>query len=232
MKAIILGAGFGNRMGDLTRTTPKPMLKVSGKPILEHILVNLKRNGFTEFAINLHFQPEQIKKYFGDGAKWGVNIVYADEAQLSGTAGVVRVFNDFLKSEPEVLIHYGDVITDQNFSSMIRQHAQKNAFATILVHRRKNSNSIVQLDNQSRVIDFKERPARMSSEMTYVNSGVQIVSREAMDLVCGLPQSVVDWPKDIYQKFYSTKLIYGFPLTGKRIAIDSPDKLSEANRIF
>ena len=73
MKAMVLCAGSGTRLGELTRQTAKPMLRLQGRPILEYTLANLKRHGFDEIAVNLHFLPETIQGYFGDGAGFGVS---------------------------------------------------------------------------------------------------------------------------------------------------------------
>jgi len=90
MRAMVLSAGYGTRMGDLTREMPKPMLLIEGRPILEYIICHLARQGFVQIAINLHFKPEIVQNYFRDGSKWRVNITYSYEPELLGTAGGVK----------------------------------------------------------------------------------------------------------------------------------------------
>ena len=92
-QAIILSAGFGTRLRPLTDSMPKVMVPLAGKPLLEHHILQLKKHGVTEFFINLHYLPDVITKYFGDGSKLGVKIHYVLEApEILGTAGGVKSF--------------------------------------------------------------------------------------------------------------------------------------------
>src|SRR5579871_899511 len=146
MKAMVLCAGFGTRLGDLTREIPKPMLDLHGRPMLEYILANLRQHGFGEIGLNLHFMPEAIRDHFGDGSQFGLEIEYSYEPQLLGTAGGTKKMERFFRgsegtSEP-FLIHYGDVVTNQDFTAMLDFHRQRNALATLLVHERTRSNSV------------------------------------------------------------------------------------------
>jgi len=109
MQAIILSGGLGTRLRPLTNDIPKVMVPIGGKPVLEHHIKQLKRSGVTEILINLHYLPEVIKSYFGDGSKFGVNITYKYEPEILGTAGAVKNFEDCLKDE--FLVIYGDVLS-------------------------------------------------------------------------------------------------------------------------
>ncbi len=94
MKAFILAAGKGKRLGSLTESVPKPMLELSGKPILEHNILMCKKTGVKDIFINLHYLPDIITDYFGDGFKLGVNIQYHYQPELLGTAGGMLFFLD------------------------------------------------------------------------------------------------------------------------------------------
>ena len=83
MRAMVLSAGYGTRLGDLTQETPKPMLRLQERPMLEYIICNLARHGFNQIAINLHFMPDAIRDYFGDGSRLGI-ITGPDAAQNLG----------------------------------------------------------------------------------------------------------------------------------------------------
>ena len=127
MRAMILCAGYGTRLGNLTEKLPKPMLPLAGRTMLEYIVSNLARHGFDEIVVNLHFKPDVIRAHFGDGAGFGVRFHYSYEPELFGTAGGVKRMESFLSRDESFLVHYGDVLTDQDFSAMLRFHREKNA---------------------------------------------------------------------------------------------------------
>lgn len=229
MKAMILSAGYGTRLGSLTQQMPKPMLSLQGQPLLEYIISHLARHNFNQIAINLHFMPEVIQNYFGDGSRWGVELVYSYEPELLGTAGGVKKMASFLGSAELFLVHYGDILTDQDFTAMLHFHRQRQAQATLLVHQRVNSNSVVSLDEQGRVIGFLERPSeevRRNVSSPWVNSGIYLCDPQ---LLAEIPTGVAcDLPRDIFPKLMAHKALYGYPLSGYRCAIDSPERLAEA----
>ncbi len=90
MKAVILAAGKGERLSEITQSIPKPMIEFKGKPLLQHNIELCKRYGIEDIFINLHHLPDRITKYFGDGERFGVKIKYSYEEELLGTAGAVR----------------------------------------------------------------------------------------------------------------------------------------------
>src|SRR5581483_8245973 len=146
MRAMVLCAGYGTRLGELTKEIPKPMLDLNGHPILEYILAHLRANHFDSVAVNLHFLPEMIRGYFADGQKVGISLKYSHEEQLLGTAGGIKKMEAFLKESDPFLVQYGDVITDQDFAPLLRFHQERNGLATLLLHQRLKSNSVVILD--------------------------------------------------------------------------------------
>jgi len=226
---MVLCAGLGTRLGDLTRATPKPMLRLDGKPLLAYILHQLQRHGFDEIAINLHFQPEVIQRHFGDGTRLGLRLTYSLEEQLLGTAGGVKRLEDFFRNEAEFLVHYGDILTDQNWSEMLRFHRERRALVTLLVHQRARSSSIVRLDQEGRVTAFLERPGegeREGQRSPWVNSGVCLCSPEIFPQIP--PKIPCDLPRDVFPTIVSTGRVYGYPLSGYRCAIDSAARLAEA----
>jgi NDP-sugar pyrophosphorylase family protein len=228
MKAMVLSAGFGTRLGDITREIPKPMLPLHGRPMLAYILAQLKEHGFDRVAINLHFKPEVIRDYFGDGSAANLELTYSQEPSLLGTAGGVKNMEHFLCDAGTFLVQYGDVVTDQDFSAMLRFHREKQALVTLLVHQRAKSNSIVSLDDAGRIIHFLERPdeqTRQGVVSPWVNSGVCLCEPEFLE---GIPAGTVcDLPRDIFPKLAGGGRLFGFPLTGYRCAVDSPQRLEE-----
>jgi len=238
MKAIILSAGKGRRLRELTLDTPKPMLPVNGKPILEIIINWLKKNGITDIGINLYTKPDQFFNYFGNGYQFGVDIHFVVEPELSGTAGGVLKFTDWIGCDEYVLVVYGDILTDQNFMPLLNTHINHDAFATLLMHRRKISNSFIEIDNNFKIINFQERPekqeiTRLIAENKngfFVNSAVQILSRRALKYI--KDNQCFDLPKDVYMPNCHVEDLYGIELNGKRVAIDSPERYKLAQTLF
>jgi len=228
MKAMVLCAGHGTRLGDITREIPKPMLPVNGRPMLAYILAHLRSHGFNEVAINLHFRSEVIRDYLGDGSAHGLRIAYSEEPQLLGTAGGVKKMEAFLRDEGPFLVQYGDVVTDQDLSALLHFHRERKALATLLLHQRAKSNSIVNLGDNGRITGFLERPdeqTRQGVVSPWVNSGVCVCEPEFLDAIP--PGVACDLPRDIFSKLISGGKIFGFPLSSRRCAVDSPQRLEE-----
>lgn len=122
MKAVILAAGKGTRMRELTNSCPKPMLKVQGKPILMHIVEGLKSNGITDFCIITGWQAEVIENYFGDGTELGITIQYVRQTAQNGTGKAAELARDFVGQE-DFLLTYGDILVrPETYSRMIKRY--------------------------------------------------------------------------------------------------------------
>ena len=226
MKAIVLAAGLGTRLGGLTRDTPKPMLDAGGRPILDLILGHLASCGFTDVVINLHFRPEIIRSHIGDGSRFGLRVAYSPEPSLLGTAGALRAAAGLLRGGP-FLVQYGDVVTDMDLGALLRRHREGEALATLVLHRRAGSNSAVRLEADGRITAFLERPTeeeRRGIEAPWVNSGLCACSPGILDRI---PEGPADLPRDVFVPLASEGLLRGVPLEGYRCAVDSPARLEE-----
>jgi mannose-1-phosphate guanylyltransferase len=223
MKAVILSAGTGTRLGALTHDIPKSMLPVNNRPLLEYILLYLKKNGIFDFCINLHFQPDKIKNYFENGSRWNVRINYSYEEKLRGTAGALAGFPE-LKSENRFIVIYGDILTAQPLRPLLDLHEQTAGFATLLVHRNSNSNSFLSVESGGRINRFIERPSeetrqKINPSAVYSNSAVQVLSSRALDYILGT--DAFDLPKDVYIPNIRNEIISGYPIERPRVAVDS-----------
>ncbi len=112
MKAIILSGGQGARLRPVTTELPKPTIPLLGRPLLEHILLLLRRSGVTEAAVTLHCMPEVIRAWFGDGSDWGMRLTYLTEDTPLGTAGSVKACQGFLEGEEDFLVLPADCVCD------------------------------------------------------------------------------------------------------------------------
>lgn len=225
----MLCAGFGTRLGDLTRERPKPLLPLGDDALIGHTLRHLAALGFTDVAINLHFMPELIEGHVGDGSRYGVAVRYAREPALLGTAGAVRNLAAFLGADDNFLVLYGDLLLDEDLAAMMREHRERGAAATLLLHQRAGSNSLVQMGDDRRITGFVERPdeaTRARTPFPWVNSGAQVLHRSMIERIPR--EGAADLPRDVYAHVVGEAAIYGRPLTGYRCAIDSPARYDEA----
>jgi NDP-sugar pyrophosphorylase family protein len=127
-----MSGGLGSRLGSLTSETPKPMLPLRGKPILEHIIENFKLQGFYKFVLCLNHKASVIQDYFKDGQQWGVTISYTIESKRLGTAGALSLLNHFEISNPAIIVN-GDIITNLDFSDALNFHINSKSDATMCV---------------------------------------------------------------------------------------------------
>lgn len=229
MMAMVLCAGYGTRLGNLTHEIPKPMLPIQGKPLLEYTLRYLAGHNIKRVVINLHYMAEKIQDYFGDGARFGVKITYSYEETPLGTAGGPKKSAHLLSQADDFLLLYGDLLIDQDLSAMLAFHKEKQAFATLLLHQRPGSNSLVSMNEANRIAAFIERPTeeqRRQNPFPWVNSGLYILRSTILDKIpTGVPY---DFPGDVFPELIKSKPCYGFPLSGYRCAIDSPSRYKEA----
>ena len=130
---FILAGGFGTRLGELTRNTPKPMLKVDGKPMLERIISTFSNQGFSHFVISTYYLAEQILEYFGDGSELGVSISYTQEEIPLGTAGSLSLLIGNENIKENLIIINGDVLTNIDFRRLISHHQKVENIATVCV---------------------------------------------------------------------------------------------------
>ena len=209
MKAVILAGGAGTRLQPLTTELPKPMVSLLGRPVLEHILLLLRRHQVTEAAVTLHYHPEAITGYFGDRSAWGMRLHYFYEDTPLGTAGGVRACRDFLGQE-DFLVISGDCVSDFDLTDCYRLHRQRQAEATLLLHRVAEplEYGLVRTDQEGRVLAFVEKPGWGQVFTDQVNTGIYLLAPSVLDLVPeGEP---FDFSKNLFPELLRQKrALYG-----------------------
>jgi len=218
MKALILAAGKGTRLGSLTENYPKPMLSVGGQPLLAHHMHWLRSYGITQIAVNLHHAADVIRDYFGDGEQYGVELTYSYEPELLGTAGAAKRIEDFLDERFVVL--YGDVFTNVDLARLASFHAaglegsDADAGLTMSLYRVPNPTEcgLVDLDAAGRVRRFVEKPPPEEVFTDLANSGVLICDPALLLVVPA--DTVYDFGRDLLPKL----LVDGYPIMGLPLA--------------
>jgi NDP-sugar pyrophosphorylase family protein len=223
MKAVVLAAGKGSRLGPLTAAVPKPMLPVGGRPVIGHLLDLLGWTGVREVLINLHHHPDVLRNYCGDGSRWGVRITYAVEPELLGTAGALRSFVRWLNDAP-FLVAYGDNYFECDPVSLREFHEERRALATIALFPKDDvtGSGVVQLDADGRVRRFVEKPGPSEALGHLVNGGLYVLSPAVLPL---LPDKVpCDFGYDVFPALVASgQPVYGRVLEGAVWPIDTPE---------
>ena len=231
MKALILAAGLGTRLGSLTRNIPKPMLPVGGRPLLEHIVELLRSHGITEITLNLHHKPDAILNHFGSGEAWGVRLRYSYEAELLGSAGAALRHLAWFYPDP-FLVYYGDVYSDANLSDLVQRHLLSGAAATIAVHQAPDPTRccIVEFDKNGRVLSFVEKPSADRVFSNWAISGIYVLNPEVLHFVTGIP---CDFEYDVFPRLLDAgQMIQVYPLTGTLIDIGTPENYQSVQQLF
>ncbi len=184
MKAVVLAAGEGARLQPITATRPKPMIQVGGKPILEYCLDALKFSGITEVIIVTHYMSHAIKQYFGDGKKIGLDITYAEQAEMLGTANAVSVVEPYI--DGDLVLVYGDLLFSREIvADVIRLYeAERPAAAMAVVSVEAPENyGIVELENDKIIKCVVEKPAAGKAQSNLANAGLYVVSEKIFDKI-------------------------------------------------
>ena len=196
MKAVIMAGGEGSRLRPLTSNTPKPLLTIAGRPMMEHVIHLLRRHGITDIVVTVAFMANAIRDYFGDGSEFGVQLTYVDEPSPLGTAGSVRNAAELLKERFIVLS--GDVITDIDLSHIIDFHVAREAMATIgltPVDRPLDFGIVITRDDGS-IDRFLEKPTWGQVFSDTINTGIYVLEPEILDLID--PARPVDFSSEVF----------------------------------
>ena len=171
--AYLMAAGLGTRLYPLTGLTSKPMVPILNRPVMEHLLHLLRRHGVTEVAANLHYYPDRIRSYFGDGSGFGVDLRYNLEEQLLGTAGGADAFRAFL-GDATFLVMSGDGLTDADLTAFLAAHRRSGGVATLAVKEVDDPSlyGVVVHDDHGRVTGFQEKPSREEARSNLCNCGI------------------------------------------------------------
>jgi mannose-1-phosphate guanylyltransferase/mannose-1-phosphate guanylyltransferase/phosphomannomutase len=207
---MVLAAGLGTRLRPITYEMPKPMVPVLNKPVMEHILRLLARHGFTETIANLHWFPDLIEGYFGDGSGSGVSLTYSREEQLLGTSGGVRNAAEFLGDS--FLVISGDALTDIDLRAMREFHESHDGIATLAMKRVVDTSQfgVAIVGSDGRIQGFQEKPDPSEALSDLANCGIYMFRKEIFDFFPepgtskaakeGDPPGFADWAMDVFPR--------------------------------
>jgi mannose-1-phosphate guanylyltransferase len=197
MKAMILAAGKGTRVRPITHTTPKPMIPILQKPVMEFLLELLREHGFNEIMVNVSHLAEEIENYFRDGQRFGVQIAYSFEGRIEdgeligdalGSAGGLKKIQDFQPFfDDTFVVLCGDALIDLDLTEAVRRHREKGAMASLITKRvprdQVSSYGVVVTDAEGRVLSFQEKPTLEEAASDMINTGIYIFEPEVLDFI-------------------------------------------------
>lgn len=224
-RVILMVGGLGTRLRPLTQDTPKPMLKVGNKPILQTIVEKFAEYGFVNITMCVNFNASIIRDYFGDGKEFGVNIDYVLEEKRMGTAGALSLLKE-RPSEPFFVMN-GDLLTNVNFEHIFNYHTLNKATATMCVREYDYEvpYGVVKM-NDNKIIEIVEKPV----QKFFVSAGIYMLSPEILDLI---PQDeFYDMPTLFEKAIAQNKNVISFPIHEYWIDIGRLEEYQKANEEY
>jgi NDP-sugar pyrophosphorylase family protein len=234
MKVVIVAGGKGERLQPITNTIPKPMVKVKGLSLLEHIIYDFKSQGVKEFIISVCYLSEKIISYFGTGGKFGVKIQYLIEDQKNplGTAGSIFNAKEIIKDT--FIVTYADVLRDINIVDMRKFHKKNKGLGTIAVYKRQGTNpkSKIEFDRKKQIKYFIERPKeKLDENGNWSNAAIYIFEPEIFSFIT--PNTSQDFGKDIFPRLLEhKKRLFAYPIENFFIDIGDSNKLEKARQAY
>jgi UDP-N-acetylglucosamine diphosphorylase / glucose-1-phosphate thymidylyltransferase / UDP-N-acetylgalactosamine diphosphorylase / glucosamine-1-phosphate N-acetyltransferase / galactosamine-1-phosphate N-acetyltransferase len=232
-KAVLLAAGRGTRMRELTAELPKPMIKVRGKPILLHIVEGLQAAGIKNFLIIVGYHGDAVRSYFGDGTCFGLQIKYATQVVQDGTGRVVDLARDFVDQSPFVL-SYGDILVDPgNYKAIVDLADDVEAIVSVKQNEDVSKGGAVFVNERMEVTDIREKPPSGELASAWYNAGVYAFRPSIFNCTSKLRPSprgeyeLTDAIRDLAQ---SGKKVQAFELEGAWADVRDPEVLAELNR--
>jgi dTDP-glucose pyrophosphorylase len=225
-KVVLMVGGLGTRLRPLTENTPKPMLHVGGKPILQTIVEKFVNYGFIDIIMCVGYKSTIIQDYFGDGSRFGANIEYVLENKRMGTAGAISLIDKEKLKKPFFVMN-GDLLTNVNFENMLEFHLQNNAIATMAVREYdfQVPYGVVNIKND-KIISIEEKPIHKF----FVSAGIYILNPETIDYI---PKNrFYDMPVLFENLIKNNKITISFPIREYWLDIGRIEEYERANKEY
>jgi len=224
LTAVLMAGGLGSRLSPLTDNTPKPMLIVGEKPILEHNIDRLIKFGIQEIFISIKYLKEQIIDYFGDGSQKGISIKYIVEKEPLGTIGALSLMGE--TSYKRILLMNSDILTDVDFELMYRNHILHQKKMTVLsIPYQIDIPYAVMETKGEKVLNFQEKP----SLTYYTNGGVYLMD---VDLVSKIPRNSFYNATDLMQQLLKNKELGHYSHKGFWLDIGKPKDYEQSQELI
>ncbi len=222
-QAVILAGGKGSRLRPMTLETPKPLLKVKGKTLLEYNIELAKKNGLTEVILAVGYLGEKIREFFGNGKKFGVSITYTREEKPLGTGGALRLSSGLL--DERFAMMNGDELKEVDFRKMLEVHEKNKAIATLALTEAENAKDLgtVEMEGE-KITEFREKE---SEGPALINAGAYILEKKILELI---PDGFCSIEKEIFPKLAEQGRLFGWIEEGQWFPTDTVEKMGKAEK--
>ncbi len=224
-KVVLMVGGLGTRLRPLTDDTPKPLLKVGGKPIIETIMMSFVKHGFKDFILSVNYKSEMFEEYFGDGSRFGINIEYAHEEKRLGTAGALSLIRD--KLQDDFFVMNGDLLTNVNFENLLKFHQENESQGTMCVREYDFQVPYGVVDVVGgKIQSITEKP----THKFFVSAGIYMLSSSVLKYIPD--DEFYDMPT-LFEKLIETnENAISFPLREYWLDIGRIEEFEKANREY
>jgi dTDP-glucose pyrophosphorylase len=247
VKAVILAAGRGTRMRDLTTELPKPMLKVMGSPILEHIIQGLVSNGIQEIFVVTGFRADVIESYFGGGQKWGARIAYGRQTVQDGTGKAPEIAKEFVRDDP-FLLTYGDILVKpETYGQMIKRFSEAAFSGLVTVTGSEDVTKgglnffdeefcltrVVEKPSDKELLELRNQGFLRPGQVAWYNAGIYIFRPVLFGFTAALqksPRGEYELTDAINAMVKSGHRIAGMRIEGRWVDVRDPEVLASLER--
>jgi dTDP-glucose pyrophosphorylase len=231
-KAVLLAAGRGTRMRELTNDVPKPMLRVQGKPVLQHIVEGMRAAGVKDFLTVVGWRADVVREHFRDGDTFDVRIDYTTQVVQDGTGKVVELARDFCGSDP-FLLSYGDILVDAaNYATLVAPPDNVEAIISVKRNEDVSKGGAVFVNDRFEMTDLREKPQPGEPTSPWYNAGVYAFRPSIFEFTSKLqrsPRGEFELTDAIRDLALSGRTVQAFELAGEWADVRDPEVLAQLN---
>ncbi len=232
-KAVLLAAGRGTRMRELTADLPKPMIEVRGKPVLQYIVEGLRDAGVRRFLIIVGYRADAVQNFFGDGSRYTIDIQYATQIKQDGTGRVVDLARNFINDSAFVLA-YGDIlVAPENYKRLV-DLADDEALVSVTRGEDVSKGGAVFLNDKMELVDLREKPKPGEAASPWYNAGLYAFRPSIFKFTAKLkpsPRGEYELTDAIRELAQSGKKVKALELTGEWADVRDPEILAKLNAL-
>ena len=232
-KAVLLAAGRGTRMRELTADLPKPMIEVRGKPVLQHIVEGLRDAGVRQLLVIVGYRADAVQNFFGDGSRYNIEIQYTTQAVQDGTGRVVDLARNFAGDSPFVL-SYGDILVDPaNYKRLLNLPQDVEAIISVTRGEDVSKGGAVFLNEEMELVDLREKSKPGEPTSPWYNAGIYTFRPSIFEFTAKLKSSArgeYELTDAIRALAHSGKKVKALELTGEWADVRDPEILARLNQ--